>query len=116
MAQLSKRPQTKGRDIIDLVSGEPDFDTLNISAETANWQLTQVTDHYTGNRAIPDIRQAISRKFEREATYGMTLLGCHQQRRKTSIINTVLCLVNPGDEVIHAGSILGQLQGYGATG
>lgn len=101
MAQLSRDLKAKGHDIIDLSLGEPDFDTPEHIREAAKLAIDTGYSHYTPVAGYPDVRQAISRKFEREngLRYDAAQIVI-SNGAKQSIINTVLCLVNPGDEVI----------------
>ncbi|HPE97953.1 MAG TPA: pyridoxal phosphate-dependent aminotransferase [Chitinophagales bacterium] len=101
MAQLSRDLKAKGHDIIDLSLGEPDFDTPEHIREAAKLAIDTGYSHYTPVAGYPDVRQAISRKFEREngLQYDAAQIVI-SNGAKQSIINTVLCLVNPGDEVI----------------
>ncbi len=101
MAQLTRELKSQGRDIIDLSLGEPDFETPKSIRDAAKAAIDAGFTHYTPVSGYPDVRKVISEKFEREN-------GLHYDidqivvstGAKQSIINAVLCLVNPGDEVI----------------
>ncbi|MEZ5013352.1 MAG: pyridoxal phosphate-dependent aminotransferase [Chitinophagales bacterium] len=101
MAQLSRKLKAEGRDIIDLSLGEPDFDTPAFIREAAKRAIDEGFTHYTPVSGYLDVREAISQKFKRENglqyTPDQIVISTGA---KQSIINTVLCLVNPGDEVI----------------
>ena len=101
MAQLSRELKSQGRDIVDLSLGEPDFDTPENIRNAAKAAIDAGYSHYTPVAGYLDVREAISYKFKTEN-------GLHYSPQqivvsngaKQSIINTVLCLVNPGEEVI----------------
>lgn len=101
MAQLSRDLRSQGRDIIDLSLGEPDFDTPVHIREAAKKAIDDGYSHYTPVAGYLDVRQAISKKFKEENNldYPATQIVI-SNGAKQSIINTVLCLVNPGEEVI----------------
>jgi len=101
MAQLTRELKGQGRDIVDLSLGEPDFETPLHIREAAKKAIDDGWTHYTPVAGYLEVRQAVSEKFLREN-------GLHYSPEqivistgaKQSIINAVLCLVNPGDEVI----------------
>lgn len=101
MAKLSRELKAKGIDIVDLSLGEPDFTTPEHIREAAKKAIDTGFSHYTPVSGYLDVREAISKKFSEENN-----LQYHTDQivvstgAKQSIINTVLCLVNPGDEVI----------------
>jgi aspartate aminotransferase len=101
MAQLSRDLKSQGRDIIDLSLGEPDFDTPAHIREAAKKAIDDGYSHYTPVAGYMDVREAISRKFkdENNLDYAAAQIVI-SNGAKQSIINTVLCLVNPGEEVI----------------
>ena len=101
MAQLTRELKSQGRDIIDLSLGEPDFETPEHIKAAAKKVIDDGFTHYTPVAGYLDVRKAIAEKFMRENG----LLYTPEQivistGAKQSIINAVLCLVNPGDEVI----------------
>lgn len=101
MAKLGRELAAKGHDVINLSFGEPDFQTpehIKLAAKTA---IDEGYTFYTPVAGYPELRQAISRKFKRENNLDyapdqiVVSVGA-----KHSIMNVVLCTVNPGDEVI----------------
>ena len=101
MAQLTRELKSQGRDIIDLSLGEPDFETPEHIKAAAKKAIDDGFTHYTPVAGYLDVRKAIAEKFMHENG----LLYTPEQivistGAKQSIINAVLCLVNPGDEVI----------------
>jgi aspartate aminotransferase len=101
MAQKSRELKAKGLDIISLSLGEPDFNTPDYIKEAAK---KAIDENYTKYPPVPgydDLRDAISRKFKEEN-------GINYSRDqiivsaggKHSLINVILSIINPGDEVI----------------
>ncbi len=101
MAQLSRELKRQGKDIIDLSLGEPDFITPLHIREAAKKAIDDGYTHYTPVAGYLDVRETISRKFKRDNNldYSPDEIVI-STGAKQSIINAVLCLVNPGDEVI----------------
>ncbi|MFN0275447.1 MAG: pyridoxal phosphate-dependent aminotransferase [Chitinophagales bacterium] len=101
MAQLSRELKNQGKDIIDLSLGEPDFNTPENIREAAKKAIDEGYTHYTPVAGYLDVREAISKKFLRDNNLHYTPDQIVVSTgAKQSIINAVLCLVNPGDEVI----------------
>ena len=66
MAQKSRELRAKGRDVVALTVGEPDFDTpLNIR-DAAKDALDQGFTHYSPVAGIPELREAIAHKLTTE--------------------------------------------------
>jgi len=101
MAQKSRELKAKGLDIISLSLGEPDFNTPGYIKEAAK---KAIDDNYSKYPPVPgynDLREAISRKFMEEngVKYSSDQIIV-SAGGKHSLINVILSLVNPGDEVI----------------
>jgi len=101
MAQKSRELKAKGLDIISLSLGEPDFNTPGYIKEAAK---KAIDDNYSKYPPVPgynDLREAISRKFREEngINYSPDQIIV-SAGGKHSLINVILSLVNPGDEVI----------------
>ncbi|QHS60110.1 pyridoxal phosphate-dependent aminotransferase [Chitinophaga agri] len=101
MAKLSRELKAQGIDIVDLSIGEPDFDTPAHIREAAKKAIDEGFTHYTPVAGIPDLRQAVVHKLKRdnglEYTPDQIVVSTGA---KQSIANTVLSVINPGDEVI----------------
>jgi len=101
MAKLGRELRAKGIDITDLSLGEPDFDTPMHIKEAAKKAIDDNFSHYTPVAGFLDLRQAVCTKLERDN-------GLHytpdqivvSTGAKQSIANTVLAVVDAGDEVI----------------
>jgi aspartate aminotransferase len=101
MAQKSRELKAKGLDIISLSLGEPDFNTPDYIKEAAK---KAIDDNYSKYPPVPgyaDLREAISRKFKDEngINYSPEQIIV-SAGGKHSLINVILSIVNPGDEVI----------------
>ena len=101
MAQKSRDMKEKGIDVINLSIGEPDFNTPDDIKEAAKKAIDENYTHYPPVPGYPDLLKAISDKFKRENNleYSPDQIIV-SAGGKHSIINVILSLVNPGDEVI----------------
>ncbi|MDQ1297025.1 MAG: aspartate aminotransferase [Bacteroidota bacterium] len=101
MAQKTSDLKEKGLDIISLSLGEPDFNTPDYIKEAAK---KAIDENYTKYPPVPgykDLRDAISKKFKEEngINYSPDQIIV-SAGGKHSLINVILSIVNPGDEVI----------------
>ena len=101
MSQKSNELKAQGLDIINLSVGEPDFNTPDHIKEAAKKAIDNNFSFYSPVPGYMDLRQAICGKLERENN----LIYKPEQiivsgGAKQSVCNTLLCIVNPGDEVI----------------
>lgn len=101
MAKISRELKAKGVDIVDLSLGEPDFDTPLHIRQAAKEAIDAGYSHYTPVAGYLDVRKAISKKLldENNLIYKPDEIVI-STGAKQSIINAVLCLVNPGQEVL----------------
>jgi aspartate aminotransferase len=101
MSQKSSEMKAQGIDVINMSVGEPDFNTPNHIKQAAKLAIDENYSRYSPVPGYPDLRQAIARKLERE-----NLLHYQPSEilvsngAKQSVCNSVLALVNPGEEVI----------------
>lgn len=101
MARRSRELRAQGRDIIDLSLGEPDHDPPVFALEAAQEALRGPWHKYPPVNGYLDLRQSIATKFERDN-------GLHYSAdqivvstgAKQALINVVMSLVGPGDEVV----------------
>lgn len=101
MAKLGRELRAKGIDITDLSLGEPDFDTPQHIKEAAKKAIDDNFSHYTPVSGFLDLRQAICTKLERDNGLQFTPEQIVVSTgAKQSIANTVLAIVDSGDEVI----------------
>lgn len=101
MARKSRELKAKGIDIISLSLGEPDFATPQIIKDAAKKAIDDNFSYYTHVSGHLELREAICKKFKRDNGLDYTADEIVVSTgAKQSIANAVLCLVNPGDEVI----------------
>jgi aspartate aminotransferase len=101
MARRSRELKAKGVDIISLSLGEPDFFTPQKIKEAAKKAIDENFSFYTHVSGYQELREAVSRKFRRDNNldYAPDEIVV-STGAKQAIANAVLCLVNPGDEVL----------------
>jgi aspartate aminotransferase len=101
MAQKSRELKAQGIDVISLSLGEPDFDTPLYIKEAAKKAIDDNYTRYPPVPGYPDLLKAISAKFKTEngLTYTSEQIVV-SAGGKHSLINVILSIVNPGDEVI----------------
>jgi aspartate aminotransferase len=101
MARKARELKDKGIDVISLSLGEPDFNTPEPVKVAAKKAIDEDFSHYTPVAGYLELRQAISKKFKRDNNLDF---GADQivvsTGAKQSIANVMLCIVNPGDEVL----------------
>ncbi len=101
MARKSRELKAQGVDIISLSLGEPDFPTPQIIKDAAKKAIDDNFSYYTHVSGYVELRQAICDKFKRDNKVEYTPDEIVVSTgAKQSIANSVLCLVNEGDEVI----------------
>lgn len=101
MARKSRELKAQGIDIISLSLGEPDFATPEVVKQAAIKAINDNFSYYTHVSGYVELRQAIAHKFKRDngLDYAADDIVV-STGAKQSIANAVLCLINPGDEVI----------------
>jgi aspartate aminotransferase len=101
MAQKSRELKAIGIDIISLSLGEPDFNTPDYIKEAAKKAIDENYSKYPPVPGYTDLREAISKKFKDEngINYSSDQVIV-SAGGKHSLINVILSIVNPGDEVI----------------
>jgi len=103
MAQKSRELKAQGIDVINLSLGEPDFFTPEPIKEAAKQAIDQNFSFYTPVNGYLELREAICKKLKRENQLDYTpdhvvvTTGAKQ-----ALINVLLCMINPGDEVVIA--------------
>ncbi len=101
MSAKSRELQDEGKDIISLSLGEPDFNVPDFIKEAGKNGIDQNYSKYMPVAGYMDLRESISAKFKRDndLDYSPEQIVV-STGAKQSIVNAILCLVNPGDEVI----------------
>jgi aspartate aminotransferase len=94
--------EAKGRSIVHLEIGEPDFPSPPHVIESAKRALDEGWTHYGPPQGLPDLRDAIAAYISR--TRAITVTGkhvCVVPGGKPIIFFPMLALLEPGDEVIY---------------
>ena len=101
MSQKSSEMKAQGIDVINMSVGEPDFNTPDHIKEAAKQAVDQNYSRYSPVPGYPELRQAIVDKLRRENQLEYTTAEVLVSNgAKQSVCNTVMALVNPGEEVI----------------
>lgn len=101
MARKSRELKAQGIDIISLSLGEPDFATPEVVKQAAIKAINDNFSYYTHVSGYVELRQAIAHKFKRDNGLDYTADDIVVSTgAKQSIANAVLCIINPGDEVL----------------
>ena len=101
MSQKSSEMKAAGIDVINMSVGEPDFNTPEHIKEAAKKAVDENFSRYSPVPGYMDLRKAVSDKLRREngLDYSTSEILV-SNGAKQSVCNTVMALVNPGDEVI----------------
>jgi len=101
MAKLGRELTAKGIDVINLSFGEPDFFTPEHVKEAAKKAIDENYSYYTPVSGYPELRKAVVEKLKNEngLTYTFDQIVV-STGAKQSLANAVMCLVDPGQEVI----------------
>lgn len=101
MAKLGRELRAKGVDVIDLSLGEPDFDTPQHIKDAAKKAIDDNWSHYTPVPGFLDLREAVCTKLKRDNNLEYKPENIVVSTgAKQSLANTILALVDKGDEVI----------------
>lgn len=101
MSQKSAEMKAQGIDVINMSVGEPDFNTPDHIKVAAKLAIDENYSRYSPVPGYPELRQAIAHKLEREnqLRYQPSEILV-SNGAKQSVCNTVMALVDPGEEVI----------------
>lgn len=101
MSQKSREMKAQGIDVINLSVGEPDFNTPDHIKEAAKKAIDDNYSHYSPVPGYIELRQAVVNKLKREndLDYSVDQIVV-SNGAKQSITNTMMSIVNKGDEVI----------------
>jgi aspartate aminotransferase len=101
VTQKARDLKARGREVISLSVGEPDFDTPDNIKQAAIDAIRRGETKYPPVLGIPPLREAIAAKFKRENGLDYkaadTIVGTGG---KQILYNAFLCTMNRGDEVI----------------
>ena len=97
----AKQMKAEGQDVVGFGAGEPDFDTPQHIKDAAAKALADGFTKYTPAAGIPELRQAIADKHQRENGLAykpsQIIVSCGG---KHSCYNVIIATCEPGDEVI----------------
>jgi aspartate aminotransferase len=101
MSQMARELKAKGHEVINLSIGEPDFDTPDAIKQVAKDALDAGFTKYTPVPGIPELREAISKKFKEEnhLDYKPSQIVVSNGAKQT-LANIFLSLLDQDDEVI----------------
>jgi aspartate aminotransferase len=101
VSQKARELKAKGRDVIGLGAGEPDFDTPDNIKNAAIEAIRRGETKYPPVSGIAPLREAIAAKFKRENNLeykpDQTIVGTGG---KQILFNAFMATLNPGDEVV----------------
>lgn len=94
--------QAQGRSVVPFHIGQPDFDTPEHIKDAAKEALDAGLVSYTSNLGLPELRQAIAEKLQRDNaltvdpdTQIIVTVGANE-----AILMAMLAFLNPGDEIL----------------
>ena len=101
MSQKSSEMKASGIDVINMSVGEPDFNTPDNIKEAAKKAIDDNWSRYSPVPGYPDLRKAIVAKLKNENNLDYSINEVLVSNgAKQSVCNTIMALVNDGDEVI----------------
>ena len=101
MSQKSGEMKAQGIDVINMSVGEPDFNTPDQIKEAAKKAIDDNFSRYSPVPGYIDLRKAIAAKLKNENHLDYTTSEILVSNgAKQSVCNTVMALVNDGEEVI----------------
>lgn len=99
--QLTRQLKEQGIDILDLTTGEPDFDTPQPVRDAAAAAMHAGETRYTPTQGTTALRRAVQAKLVRENQLDYALPQiCIANGAKQIIFNAFAATLNEGDEVI----------------
>lgn len=97
----AKAMKAQGIDVLSFAAGEPDFNTPDPINRAAIQAIEAGFTKYTPSAGMPELKEAVCAKLAREndvhATPENIVVSCGA---KHSVYNTMMILLEPGDEVI----------------
>ena len=101
IAAKAKQMKAEGLDVVGFGAGEPDFDTPQHIKDAAAKALADGFTKYTPSSGIPELRQAIAEKLQRDNGLdykaSQIIVSCGG---KHSCYNVIIATCQEGDEVI----------------
>ena len=101
MSQKSNEMKAQGIDVINMSVGEPDFNTPDQIKTAAKKAIDENYSKYSPVPGYADLRKAVAAKLKNENGLDYTINEILVSNgAKQSVCNTLMALVNDGDEVI----------------
>ncbi|MBQ3752035.1 MAG: pyridoxal phosphate-dependent aminotransferase [Prevotella sp.] len=101
MSQKSSEMKAQGIDVINMSVGEPDFNTPDQIKQAAKQAIDDNYSRYSPVPGYPELRKAIANKLKNENQLDYTVNEILVSNgAKQSVCNTIMALVNDGEEVI----------------
>ncbi|MEK9760767.1 MAG: aminotransferase class I/II-fold pyridoxal phosphate-dependent enzyme, partial [Candidatus Puniceispirillum sp.] len=101
ITDLALNMKAAGRQVIGLAAGEPDFDTPQHIKDAAIAAMQAGKTKYTQVDGIPELKEAICRKFAREndIAYRPDMISVSTGGKQV-LFNALMASLDPGDEVV----------------
>ena len=101
MSKTAATLREQGRSIVDLSSGEPDFDTPEHIRRAGQDAIEAGKTRYTNVDGTPDLKRAVADKFQREngLSYDLDQISVGTGGKQI-LCNALLATLDAGDEVI----------------
>jgi len=101
ITQTAREMRARGRDVISLSAGEPDFETPEHIRRAATEAMNAGATRYTAVDGIPELKNAITDKFKRDngLSYSASQITV-APGGKPVLFNALAVTVGTGDEVI----------------
>jgi aspartate aminotransferase len=101
MSQKSNEMKAQGIDVINMSVGEPDFNTPDHIKDAAKKAIDDNYSRYSPVPGYADLRKAVAAKLKNENGLDYTINEILVSNgAKQSVCNTLMALINDGDEVI----------------
>jgi aspartate aminotransferase len=101
MTKKAREITAQGHKVINLSIGEPDFPTPQHIKDAAKKAIDDNFSFYAPVPGFPELRKAIAEKLKRDNNLDWQAENIIVSTgAKQSLANALMCLVNPGDEVI----------------
>ncbi len=101
VSSLAKELQAKGRDILNLSAGEPDFPTPSFISAAGIAAIEAGRTRYTPAPGLPALREAIAEALNRDYGADTTAAGVVVSAgAKQALFNAIFVLTGPGDAVM----------------
>jgi aspartate aminotransferase len=102
VSDRARELQQSGVRVVNLGGGDPDFDTPAHIVAAAGEAIRKGFTHYVASKGIPELRQAIAAKFQRDnqVTYHPDTEIIVTAGGKLALYITLAAMIEPGDEVV----------------